>query len=113
MDNNYNKKGISVYLALMIISIILSSALGISVIFVSQLRIMEEMGRSVVAFYASDAGIEKILLNRDNPSNIPETALSNGATYQVLVTPGGSCTNFCIKSVGNYKEVNRAIEISY
>lgn len=102
-------------MALAITSILLSSALGISVIFVSQIKITKEMGHSVVAFYASDAGIERILLNRQNPSNIAETPLANGATYQVSVTAGGGCgvPNFCIKSIGNYKEVNRAIEITY
>ncbi len=115
LNQNYNKKGISIYLALIIIAILLSSALGVSVIFVSQIRILKEMGNSVVAFYASDSGIEKILLNRQNPSSIPETPLSNGATYQVFVSGGGSCgvPNFCIRSIGNYKETNRAIEITY
>lgn len=117
IKQNYSKRGISIYLALMIIAILLSSAFGVSIIFVSQVKIFKEMGNSVVAFYAADAGMEKILLNRQSPSDIPETALANGATYQVLVTAGGgggcAAANFCIKSVGNYKETNRAIEISY
>lgn len=115
IDKNYNKKGISIYLALVITSILLSSALGVSIIFVNQIRVLKEMGNSVVAFYASDAGIEKVLLNRQSPSSISETILSNGASYQVFVTGGGGCgaVNYCIKSVGNYKETNRAIEVAY
>ena len=66
---------------------------------------------------AADAGIEKILTIRDNPINIPATPLSNGATYEVSVRSAGflgcAAANYCIKSLGSYKETNRAIEISY
>lgn len=115
LNQNCGKKGISIYLALIVIAILLSSALGVSVIFVNQVRILKEVKNSVIAFYASDSGIEKILINRQNPSDIPETSLSNGATYQVSVGAGYTCgaLNFCIRSVGSYKETSRAIEITY
>ena len=117
MSQSNFQKGISLYLALAIMAVLLAIALGISTIFLGQVKTMRGMGYSVIAFYAADAGIEKILLNRASPTDIPETPLSNGATYRVVVLPGGSggCSalNYCIKSIGNYEETNRAIEISY
>lgn len=111
------QKGTSLYLAVAIMAILLAIALGISTIFLGQVKVMRGLGYSVIAFYAADAGIEKILLDRNNPADIPETFLSNGASYQVFVEIGGSgsCTapNYCIKSIGNYRDTNRAIEISY
>ena len=104
-------------MSVIIMTIILAVALGISTISLGQIKVARDMGYSVIAFYAADAGIERVLMNRSAPVSIPETPLSNGAAYQVLVTVSGSggCTaaNFCIKSIGSYKETNRAIEISY
>lgn len=117
MSNVKLKKGIALYLSVMIMTILLAIALGISTIFLGQVDLMRDLGYSVVAFYAADAGIERVLTTREAPGNISETPLSNGATYQVIITISGSggCTaaNYCIKSIGSYKDTNRAIEISY
>ncbi len=119
MKIHNSNKGVSLYLALMIMGILLAIALGISAIFIGQTKMLKEMGDSVIAFYAADAGIEEVLSgDRNNPSDISETPLPNGAKYQVFVTQGGleDCPaekNFCIKSIGSYKETKRAIEITY
>jgi hypothetical protein len=111
------QKGVSLYLAFIIMTILLAMALGLGTIFIGQTKMIKEMGNSVIAFYAADTGIEKILVDRVSPLDIPLTPLSNGATYEVTVTAGGtgdcSAANFCIKSVGTYQETRRAIEISY
>lgn len=114
-SQNYSK-GAALYLAVAIMAILLSIALGVSSILLSQIKVIRSIGYSVIAFYAADAGIENVLLQRANPASISETILSNGATYQVVVNlPGGSCTaaNYCIKSIGKYRETRRAIEINY
>lgn len=106
------------YLALMVMTIMLGIALGLSTIFIGEIKTMKQIGNSIIALGAADAGIEAILLIRNNPVNIPETGLSNGATYQVIVQNGGvgDCPaedNFCIKSIGSYLGTRRAIEIIY
>ena len=111
------QRGVSIYLAVAIMAILMSLAMGISTIFLGQVKVTRGLGYSVIAFYAADAGIEKILLNRGSPADIPETFLSNGASYRVFVSAAGAggcvAANYCIKSIGKYKETNRAIEISY
>lgn len=112
------KKGISVLYAVFIASVLLAIGLGLSTILIQQIKMMRGIGYSVVAFCAADSGLEMVLLNRDNPSNIDEIFLPNGASYQVQVTAGGEgdCPGefyFCIKSIGNYQETSRAIEINY
>ena len=107
-----------------IMSILLAIGFGLSGILVQQIKMLGEIGYSVVAFYAADSGIEKVLVDRQAPNLtpgyyscfLPTCSLSNGATYEVFVVPsGGSCSalNFCIKSIGKYQKVKRAIEISY
>lgn len=112
------QKGISLYLALVIMSILLSIALGLSSILLGQSTIVKETGDSVLAFYAADAGIEQALIDRNNPSNIGTTYLPNGASYEVEVLAGGAADcpvekNYCIKAVGAYLETRRAIQIIY
>ncbi len=117
MSKDKSQSGVSLFLTLMIMTILLAMALGLSAIFLGQVEIMRGMGHSVIALYAADAGIERVLMIRRTPSNIPVTPLPNGATYQVFVTAGGTggcaAPNFCIRSIGTYKEVRRAIEINY
>ena len=112
-----SEEGITLYLSVVIMAMVLSVALGISTIFSGQLNVLRNMGYSVIAFYAADTGIENILTIRGAPVNIPTTPLSNGATYEVSVRSAGinGCVaaNYCIKSIGSYKETNRAIEVNY
>lgn len=119
----YNSnKGVSLYLALMIMGILLAIALGISAIFIGQTKMLKEMGDSVIAFYAADTGIEEVLSgDRNNPSSggcieSSPCSLDNGAEYYLDIrdnTADPNCPNFCIKSTGSYKETKRAIEITY
>lgn len=109
------QKGISILLAVLVLSVVLSIGLGISLISLQQTKMTREIGYSVIAFFAADSGIENVLFMA-TPVSIPETLLPNGAKYKVDVyTPDGDCDadNFCIKSIGTYKETSRAIEIRY
>ena len=81
-----------------------------------------EMGDSVVAFYAADTGIERVLMDRSNPIDAGLDGfvkiLDNGATYELSVKDEthpdcGADYNYCIQSIGAYKGVKRAIEIKY
>jgi len=131
------ERGISIYLALMIMLILLTIALGINAIIASQIRIIRGMGYSVVALYAADTGIEMVLLERAGPTQSSYSGYldlnNNGdgpdegdASFAADVVqpitgtvPGipqdPTCTadNYCIKSVGRYRETKRAIEITY
>ena len=55
------QKGVSLYYAVVITSILLAIALGLGTILISQIRGLKEMGDSVIAFFAADTGMEKIL----------------------------------------------------
>jgi len=110
---NYKKisqKGVSLYLALLIMAVLLSIGFGISAILFGQIKIIRGMGDSVVAFYAADTGIEEVLYRGGAVSG----NLENGASYSTRVlAPGPDCTatNYCIISKGSFKETRRAIEI--
>lgn len=120
-----NDSGVSVVLALFVLSAVLAIALSLSNILLSELRLGRSVGNSVPAFFAADSGIEKILTVRDDPITFSECTdpppavtceLSSGARFWVEVTPAGSdCTadNYCIKSIGEFRDTRRAIEVNY
>ena len=113
----HRERGVSILFAVLIMTTILAIGSGISSILIQQTKIMRDIGYSVIALYAADHGVEEVLLMQ-NPENIPETELSNGAKYEVFVknaaiTPECDAPNFCIKAIGTYKETKRAIEAKY
>jgi hypothetical protein len=114
-------KGISLYIAVVIMAVLLSVVFGLSGLILTYLKTMGEAENSVPAFYAADSGIEEVLMSRANPSSSCQKTspclLDNEAGYYIEIITGGSgnCSadNYCIRSVGSYKGVSRAIEISY
>ncbi len=121
--NNKKNKGSSLYFAVAIITIILGVALGTSAILVTQIRIIREMGNSVLAIYAADTAIEKALYQIRKENVFPEDidisgTLSNNSQYEINnVLSGGDeecdALNYCIKSIGKYQKVQRSIEIEF
>lgn len=124
-----SQKGISLYLALMVMAILLAMTLGLSAIFFSQIRMIREIGNSVISFYAADTGIEWLLYKDEEcrrlapncdlticgpdcqnllDQTFPESSLGK-ASYIASVANNGAT----LKSVGKYKETRRAIEITY
>ena len=117
MKNNFqSEEGVSIILSVMILSVILSIALGSSDIAIRQVQSMKGIGDSVIAFYAADHGVEQVML-MEYPTSISETALSNGATYEVIVIdssdPDCDADNYCISSIGSYRKAKRAIQSTY
>lgn len=86
---HFNKqKGVSLYIAIMIIAILLAIVLGAGAILLGQLKVIKGMENSIMAFYAADSGIEEVLMDRQNPSSL-SGSLDNGASYDVEVTLPG------------------------
>ena len=125
------EKGSAIYFTFIVLSIMLATALGISVLLVGQIKLMTGVENSVVAFYAADSGIENILYQKKIEAGISNCSgeippsycsidLNNGASAQATFTPSGAnClySDGCIKSVGSYStgsgnDAQRAIEIN-
>lgn len=113
-------KGASLYLAVLVMIVLVSIALGLSTILFTQIKIIREMEYSVIAFSAADTGIEKVLCAGENATDTVDYSgsLDNNATYtpQVIDPGQGNCpagtTNFCINSRGAYRQTQRAIQIT-
>ena len=61
MQKHKSEQGISVYLAVLVTTTILGIGLGINSILINQVVALRGVGNSVLAFYAADGGIERVL----------------------------------------------------
>ncbi len=119
-------KGISIYIALVIMAVLLNIALGISAILFGQIKMTREIGYSVIAFSAANTGIDRAIYEGTPPGNTIVGYLDlndNGvqdeedSSYRVDVISAGTANcpsppavHSCIKSVGVFKKTRRAIE---
>ncbi len=111
----YNEKGAAILLALLILTVVLSIAFGISALMWGETKLSQDVPRSLKAYYAAEAGIERALYDERQGSgvvDIPRCSVSlDGSSYGIDVTISGDTTT--IKSWGCYKNIERAIEVSY
>lgn len=107
------KKGISLYLTLVVLSVLMTCLLTLVGIFISQIKIIWTLGDSVTAFYAADTGIEQALYRirkQGDMGSIPDTPLGE-ASFNVSIST--STGEIIIKSRGSYRGTKRAIEVVY
>jgi len=114
-----NQKGISLYLSVIVVVLLLSIVLGLSLILANQFKMVRNAEKSSIALSAADAGIERALVdiihNAPNPppSSYPIVNLDNGASYEVMVldssNPSCDASFYCVKSIGRYGESSRAL----
>ena len=109
-----NQKGVSLYLALMVMSLLSAVVLGLISISISGIKIAQGLENSVISFYAANTGIEHCLYNirkQGTTEVIPEILLNGEADYGVSVIVDAGITT--IKSIGTYRDTQRAIEVNY
>ncbi len=130
-----SEKGAIVYFAVLLLGILFGSAAMISTILLQQIIILGDMGFSVNAFYAADSGIEKVLYKSryiengaliwsdcPSPNDMEcsgpygEDFLSEDQKYNlkkwIVVEAGEEHDYIYVTSIGDYKGVRRAIQVS-
>jgi len=116
---NKDKKGVSIYLVVIMLSVLLSIALGLSSIIIGGAKMAESLGYSVKAFHAADTGIEWALyrIKKQTDCTSPFNADFGSADYgyNVTITYSSDCQDpgTVIESTGQYMTVKRKIEASY
>jgi len=134
---NKKEKGISLYLIIVSLLIVLSLTVSLASLILIRFRTVRNLANSVVAFYAADSGVEKELydINTSSAQGEMEGWLSAwqdvSASYSVetscrlgytkcndfCFTCQGSdtCTapRYCIQSQGGFQKAKRAIEVKY
>ena len=118
-----NQKGVSLYLTIVILSVLTASLLALTSIAISQIKVIYKIGDSVVAFYAADSGAEQLLYEKllyESPggesylsANAGKCPVFSGnvglATYRVCVDSSGTS----VYSTGTYKETERRVGLNF
>ena len=112
----HNKKGAAILLTILILAAILAIAFGVSNLMLGEIKISQEAPKSLLAYCAAETGIEKTLSDHrkgGGASDIPEcsVALDNGSSYGIDFKETGIDVE--ITSWGCYKDVKRAIKVSW
>jgi len=123
------KKGFILYLTLILLSLLLLMSLALSQIFVFQSKILQTIGKSVIAYYAGETGVERglyeYLVNGKNTfSNISGSINydQHSAQYSVDgVQPSQASSKcplehysvICIISTGSFLDTQRVVSSNY
>lgn len=121
-----NQTGVILLLTLFILSGILVITLGAADLVLAGLKMNRLTGYSNLAFFAAEAGLERVLWearknnyvlpNADQndilcPSASALCILANGSSYQVNYAT--SSPNVTFRSIGSYRGVKRSVESTY
>ena len=121
LNDGLKERGVSLYLTVMILIVLLTIGLMIANLLIGQLKIIKSMGQSMVAFYAADTGIERIMRklyiegwqlgdSLEGSLGAPRYEVETFAPLGLDCPPPNEY--FCIKSVGFYYGARRSIEVS-
>ncbi|MFA5249273.1 MAG: hypothetical protein WC397_01920 [Candidatus Paceibacterota bacterium] len=115
-----SQKGISLFMTMVMMAIIMAMVLGVTAIIINGLNMIEGVSDSVKAFHAADTGIEQALYNirvdGDCVSPCPSSApcsLGTNWSYSLDYSGGCSTTSINIVSEGYYYGAQREIKVSY
>jgi len=106
-------KGSSLLLTLLVIAALSAIAIGISKLSLGEIKLVKDIPKSIIAYYAAEAGIEQAMYKEwvEGSSSNFNGCLSSGICYSV--TFEGATPNRKITSTGSYSNITRAIELSY
>ena len=125
MKDNKQKKGFSIYLVMIIVSVLLSVSLNVASIIVSSAKMSGSLSEGVKAFHAADSGVERALYNltRSDVTTcvgmdiVNKTYNSdNKFSYSVDIdeTISGCPASAKIISTGTYNNsTKRVVEVNY
>lgn len=123
-----DQKGIALLITMLLLGTIIATALGVAVLSVNQTGVTRLVEDSVLAVFATDAGMEKVLYacnGRSMPyppnppgANFTDSDIGNGAGYHAyMADTNGNETNDCndtlVKSVGQKGTAQRSFQTSY
>lgn len=119
---------ISVYMALLIMLLMLSSALVLSLILARQIRATEDVVETERSFYAANSGLEHtlyVLTKGIDPEQYSEDIITKTGSV-VYVGPGGSETatyevegkynpppadSYCVRAEGEFRNETRRLQL--
>ena len=118
MNIDNSKKGFTLYMIVIMITVLLAVVLGLSTSIIGGINLVITLGDSVRSFYAADAGVEKALYNISNgncDSFTGDFGSNYAGNYSVTIQYLNTCTSggTVVVSTGRYNNATKRIEASY
>lgn len=107
------KKGSALLLTLLVVTALSAIAIGISKLSLGEIKLVKDIPKSIIAYYATEAGMEQAMYRdwvQGDSSNF-NGCLSSDVCYDVVFS--GVTPNRKIISTGSYQDIIRAIELIY
>jgi hypothetical protein len=131
MIHHKQERGVALYISIVMMTALLGIVFGLGTVVVGQLKLLRGIGNSVLAFYAADTGIERVLyednllaggdiLDCDGGGAAPafcSGTLLNLASFKVVVDTSGDCpipadvVVYCMESFGSFQNTVRSVFI--
>lgn len=92
------KRGVSILIAILVISVVLATGLAVANIFILELRTSGLASESVQALYAAESAVEWRLYEVRYATTSPQPVMTNSTTFNLV---SGSSTS-TIKAIGIY-----------
>ncbi|MGC9031451.1 MAG: pilus assembly PilX N-terminal domain-containing protein [Minisyncoccia bacterium] len=114
-----DQKGVALYLVILLLTTVSVVSTFLINFSVSELKILQGIGNSVIAFFAADTGSERILFDLYKGDYIPSKgeckypewqSFAPNIFYSVCVSPTSTQT---IWSTGFYNNTKRKIELNF
>jgi hypothetical protein len=115
-----NKQGSALLMAILILSSIIAVSFSVSRMVMTAIETGGVQAQSVMAYYSSEAGVERVLygirqgdlvVEETNPNLFDGTnILNNGSDYTVFVEQYNPLK---IISVGSFESTKRSVEVSF
>ena len=115
MNKLFFQKGvISILLSVLILSIVSVITLGISFLMLQQIKMSGQVGHSVVAFYAAEAGAERCLyeVRKNGASSCPFSDVSLDFNSNAKYSASYNGSNAVI-SIGQFFNTSRKVELTW
>lgn len=114
-SNMKDNRGIIILLSMFFLGAILAISFALSVIFTPKIRSSFDVKSSPGALYAADSGAEWCLFVVRKGSSISALTFANGAQISIndKTSPMPSDCVSPVRSVGTYREITRALEVSF
>ena len=122
MIKTNQQSGSALIFSLLLLSMSLAIALTLSAVFIPKIKLASAAKNSIAAVYAAESGLEWCLyIDRIGNTTVP--VMTNGATIQDN-TLGSLDNNDCspaagadgatrVKLIGTYRDISRALEVSF
>lgn len=100
--SDYSQKGVSLYLVIIAMAVVLAIVFGITTILLKQIKLVRGMEDSVMAYYAAETGLEEALKDiiKDGAVDLPEyphsVDLNENTSYEVKAVCCRAGTGNCV-----------------